>query len=215
MPAKRPRSKPDFSHEQSLGGRVAGIDEAGRGPWAGPVVAACVVLTLDRVPSEILENLNDSKKLGRSRRADLHQALLGAAGTDYGIGIVDVAEIDRLNILQATYQAMSQALAALTTPPDHALVDGNRAPPLTCPVTTLVKGDSKSLSIAAASILAKETRDLIMERLALEHPGYGWETNMGYGTAAHAAALEDLGPTPHHRLSFTPVRRAAEERQLI
>ena len=194
---------PHFRYEQQVGGRVAGVDEAGRGPLAGPVVAAAVIFSGAAAPPGI----DDSKKLRPAAREALFAAIMESA--EVGIGQASVAEIDRLNILQATFLAMRRALAALAPPPGHALIDGNRLPPgLPCPATTIVKGDSHSLSIAAASIIAKVTRDRLMLDLAAAHPGYGWERNMGYGTAAHLSGLARLGPTPHHRLSFAPVRVA-------
>lgn len=194
---------PHFRYEQQMGGRVAGVDEAGRGPLAGPVVAAAVIFTGGTAPPGI----DDSKKLRPAAREALYGAIMASA--EVGIGQASVAEIDRLNILQATFLAMRRALAALAPPPGHALIDGNRLPPdLPCPATTIVQGDSHSLSIAAASIIAKVTRDRLMLDLAAAHPGYGWERNMGYGTAAHLSGLARLGPTPQHRLSFAPVRVA-------
>lgn len=180
--------------------RVAGVDEVGRGPWAGPVVACAVVLDLDRLP----EGLNDSKKLSAPARSRLCAALRASA--EVGIGEASVEEIDRLNILQASMLAMRRALAALPEPPDFALIDGNRLPDgLPCPAEALVGGDGRCASIAAASIVAKVTRDAAMVALAQQFPGYGWETNAGYGTRAHRAALENLGVTPHHRRSFRPI----------
>jgi len=215
MPAKRAPSKPDFSLETAQGGCVAGIDEAGRGPWAGPVTAAAAVLDPEKLSSDVLDHLNDSKKLSRPKRRALFDALTTGQGIRFGIGLASVEDIDRLNIRQATYRAMRTAVDDLNITPDLVLVDGNRAPSFPCATETIVKGDSRSLSIAAASILAKETRDFLMEDLARQYPGYGWETNMGYGTAAHAEALKRLGPTPHHRQSFAPVRAAAAQHQLI
>ncbi len=180
--------------------RVAGIDEAGRGPWAGPVVAAAVILDPDDLP----DGLNDSKKLTHARREELHGIILAKA--EVGIGIVDVAVIDRDNILQATYAAMIQAVAALASAPLFALVDGNRAPKLACPVETVIEGDGKCLSIAAASIIAKVTRDRLMIDLDRQCPGYGFAKHKGYGTAEHQEALARLGPTLHHRRSFEPIR---------
>jgi ribonuclease HII len=204
-----PATRPDFVHERRLGGRVAGIDEAGRGPWAGPVVAAAVVLTPAALAIPALGGLNDSKKLTAARRAALFDSLAAAAqdGTvEVGVGEASVAEIDRLNILAATMLAMRRAVAALPQPPGHALVDGNRLPDLACPATTLVGGDARSLSIAAASIVAKVTRDQLMAALDAAHPGYGWARNAGYGTAEHRAGLARLGPCDHHRRSFAPIR---------
>ncbi|MBK1870405.1 ribonuclease HII [Taklimakanibacter albus] len=192
----------DFEREALTRGfaRVAGIDEAGRGPWAGPVVAAAVILDPDDLP----DGLNDSKKLTHARRAELHDIILAKA--EVGIGIVDVAVIDRDNILQATYAAMIQAVAALASAPLFALVDGNRAPKLACPVETVIEGDGKCLSIAAASIIAKVTRDRMMVDLDQQYPGYGFAKHKGYGTAEHQEALARLGPTTHHRRSFEPIR---------
>jgi ribonuclease HII len=186
-----------------MGYRVAGIDEAGRGPWAGPVVAAAAILDRARLPDTLVARLDDSKKLKRPVREALFAQMAGCA--DIGVGIAEVGEIDRLNILQATLLAMQRAVAALGQAPEAALVDGNIAPKLAMPVRTVVKGDSLCFSIAAASIAAKVTRDRIMERLAAEHPGYGWERNAGYGTAEHRVALERLGITQHHRRSFAPI----------
>ena len=184
---------------REAGGPVCGIDEAGRGPWAGPVVAAAVIFE-GAAPS----GLNDSKKLSRSARERLYDEIL--ARGKVGIGLSDCGEIDEINILRATFAAMARALGALPVAPAAALVDGNRAPPLPCPARTLVGGDARSASIAAASIIAKVTRDRLMGELARECPGYGWERNMGYGTAEHRAGLERLGVTRHHRASFAPIR---------
>lgn len=191
---------PDFSLEAACPAPVCGVDEVGRGPWAGPVLAAAVILDPARLP----EGLNDSKKLSAARREALAATIREAAMV--GMGQASVEEIDRLNILQATYLAMRRAVAALPAAPAFALIDGNRVPPgLDCPCETVVKGDARSLSIAAASIVAKVERDAIMARLAAEHPGYGWERNAGYGVKAHAEALKTLGVTPHHRRSFRPI----------
>ena len=191
---------PDDELERALGGWVAGVDEAGRGPWAGPVVAAAVVLAPGRIP----EGIADSKTLSRQRRVCLYQAIMATASV--GIGEASVEEIDRLNILAATMAAMRRAVLALPAPPDAVLVDGNRTPDLPYPAQAVVKGDARSLSIAAASIIAKVTRDGAMARLATRHPGYGWERNAGYGTAEHRAALAKLGLTRHHRRSFAPIK---------
>ncbi|MGB0507288.1 MAG: ribonuclease HII [Pikeienuella sp.] len=181
---------------------VCGVDEAGRGPWAGPVVAGAAIIDPTRVPA----GLNDSKKLTAARREALFAELLTCAET--GVGIATVEEIDRLNILNATYLAMRRAVAALPQVPAFALIDGNKIPPeLPCPAQAVVKGDGRSLSIAAASIMAKVTRDRIMCDLSVEWPGYGWERNAGYGVKAHAAALLELGVTPHHRRSFKPIHK--------
>ena len=195
---------PDFSAElaaQSRGlWRVAGVDEAGRGPLCGPVVAAAVILT----PGQIPEGLNDSKKLTSRRREVLFSQIVAMA--EVGIGQASADEIDAINILRASHLAMERAIAALPRPPDHVLIDGNLIPRgLTLSAAALVKGDARSLSIAAASIIAKVTRDRIMVDLAQQHPGYGWGKNAGYPTKDHLAALKNLGVTPHHRRSFKPV----------
>lgn len=194
---------PDLSHELRLGGVVAGIDEVGRGPLAGPVVAAAVILDPRTLPLRLIEELDDSKKLPRARRDVL--AALVVEHCVIGFGEASVEEIDRINILRATFLAMERAMAALGRAVDWALVDGNRPPPLACRVECLIGGDGISLSIAAASVAAKVRRDRAMAALARDYPGYGWETNVGYGTPEHLTALRCLGPTPHHRKSFAPV----------
>ncbi len=203
---------PNFLHEREHGGIVAGIDEVGRGPLAGPVVAAAVVLDEAVLPDALVQGLDDSKKITARRRAELAASLRALAdqgkGVRFGIGLADVEEIDRINILQATFVAMRRACEDLGGVIDVALVDGNRPPPLSCKVRCLVGGDGLSVSIAAASILAKEYRDTLMTDLARAYPGYGWEKNAGYGTAAHREALLSLGVTPHHRRSFAPVTEA-------
>ena len=204
-------NSPDLSHEDAAGRKqgilIAGVDEVGRGPLAGPVIACAVILPDD--VSLIPAGITDSKKLTAKRRAALLPHL--KAVCTYGLGQASVAEIDSLNILQATFLAMRRALAALPTQPGFALIDGNHTPPgLLCPARHLVKGDSLSLSIAAASIIAKETRDALMRELDLRYPGYDWASNAGYGSARHMVALNRLGPTEHHRMSFSPVREAAQ-----
>jgi len=206
---------PDFSLEADIPGRVAGIDEVGRGPLAGPVVAAAVVLDPATFPEDLYPLVQDSKRLTAKRREHILARLLSlgdiaigagiGAGIDIGIGAASVREIDHLNILNATMLAMTRAVAALKIAPHLALVDGNQAPSLACPVRTVVRGDGISLSIAAASIVAKVTRDRLMARLAQRHPAYGWEQNAGYGTAKHRDALFAHGVTPHHRRSFRPI----------
>lgn len=185
---------------------IAGIDEAGRGPWAGPVIAAAAILDPAALPKSLRENLDDSKALSPTLRDALYLEIEKSSAVAFGWGQADVEEIDRLNILSANDLAMSRALEALGRPVDHALVDGNRRPPLNCAVTAVVCGDALSLSIAAASIVAKVTRDRIMSKLAAEFPVYGWHTNKGYGTVDHRNALLLYGVTPHHRRSFAPVR---------
>jgi ribonuclease HII len=195
--------KPDFSFEDDAMARglhpVCGIDEAGRGPWAGPVVAAAVILD----PANIPKGLNDSKKLSEARREALFPKILASA--QVGIGIAGVARIDCDNILAATLWAMAEAIRTLTIPPALALVDGNRAPALSCAVETIVEGDGRSLSIAAASIIAKVTRDRMMAELDVIHPGYEFARHKGYGTARHSEALARLGPCAAHRKSFAPI----------
>ncbi len=207
MPAVILPSKPDFSLEKKLGGIVCGIDEVGRGPLAGPVVAAAVILIPEKIPPDILNSIDDSKKLTAAKRKKIAEALPGLAHT--AIGEASVAEIDAINILQASFLAMQRAFEKLakTVTPDFALIDGNRAPKLPCKCHTIVGGDRKSLSIAAASIIAKHYRDMKMTTLAKEHPHYGWEKNAGYGTAQHLQALESCGLTSHHRLSFAPIAK--------
>jgi ribonuclease HII len=190
---------PDFLIERTHTGLVAGVDEAGRGPWAGSVVAAAVIFRTRRVP----RGIDDSKKLTSERREALYDEIMDRALV--GIGEASVAEIDRFNILGATMLAMQRAVAALGSLPDHALVDGNRAPTLPCPVSTVVEGDALSLSIAAASIIAKVTRDRMMVTHCMEFPGYGFSRHKGYGTAEHRDALQRLGPCAIHRLSFAPL----------
>jgi ribonuclease HII len=185
---------------------IAGIDEAGRGPWAGPVMASAAILDPEALPKDLAAELDDSKKLSAEKREDLFARMQNCAAAVIAVGEASVAEIDTLNILRATHLAMRRALENLGRAVDVALVDGNRAPDLTCAVQTVIKGDSLSLSIAAASIVAKVTRDRLMMDLARAHPGYGWATNMGYGTAEHAEALKRLGVTAHHRRSFAPVK---------
>jgi len=201
--------KPDFSLEREIGGRVAGVDEAGRGPLAGPVVAAAVVFP-DGVPAALAPMLNDSKQLSAFRREAAFEALFASPAVEIGIGAASVADILRLNILGAALLAMRRAVARLPHRPDCALVDGNRPPDLPCPVRCVVGGDSESLSIAAASIVAKVVRDRGMTLLSRRYPGYGWDRNAGYPTAEHRAALAAVGVTPHHRMGFGPVRLASK-----
>ena len=191
----------DYAIEQRLPfARIAGVDEVGRGPWAGPVTAAAVILD----PRHIPVRLNDSKKLSAKRR----EALLAEieATAEIGIGTASVAEIDEINILQASHLAMRRAIAALAEVPDFALIDGNRMPEeLPCPAQTMIGGDGLAASIAAASIIAKVHRDAHMIALSERHPEYGWETNKGYGTQKHRLGLFCHGVTPHHRRSFKPI----------
>jgi len=178
------------------------MDEAGRGPWAGPVVAAAVILDRGNVP----DGLNDSKKLTEKKRLALFDLI--KASTKVGVGIGTVEEIDEINIARANDLAMERAIAALPSAPAFVLIDGNWVPRgLAIPARAIPKGDGLSLSIGAASIIAKVTRDQIMADLAKQHPGYGWETNKGYGTKTHSDALGTLGVTPHHRRSFKPIHK--------
>ncbi|ESW62389.1 MAG: ribonuclease HII [Rhodobacter sp. CACIA14H1] len=199
-----PAPPPSFAYEQAAIDRglafVVGVDEVGRGPLAGPVTAAAVRLD----PQAIPDGLADSKALTAARRDALYTAILACA--DVCVAHASVREIDDLNILNASHLAMERAVHGLSTKPHHALIDGNRIPrSLACSAEAIVKGDALCLSIAAASIVAKVTRDRIMVDLAQQYPGYGWEVNAGYPTPAHLQALLDLGITPHHRRSFKPV----------
>jgi ribonuclease HII len=196
---------PDFQYETALFAQgkaiVAGVDEVGRGPLAGPVVAAAVVLNPDTIP----QGLDDSKRLSRRQREHLFAEIIEKA--DIGIAFLPPAEIDRINIRNASLKAMRLAIRALRIEPVHALIDGKDIPPrLPCPATALIKGDSRSLSIAAASIIAKVMRDRMMNRLDSAFPGYGFAANAGYPAPAHRAAITLLGPCPHHRLSFRPFK---------
>lgn len=202
------RARPDLSLEAAAR-RVAGVDEAGRGPLAGPVVAAALVFVAPPAPS-LAALIDDSKRLRPAQREAAFAALREAAArgaVEFGIGAASAAEIGRLDILRATHLAMKRAVARLGACPDLALVDGNQAPPLPCPVRCVVGGDAVSLSIAAASILAKVVRDRAMARLDPRWPGYGFARHAGYPTAAHREALARLGPSPHHRRGFGPVDR--------
>jgi len=190
---------PTFEIEDSIPGIVAGVDEAGRGPLAGPVVAAAVVLDPKTTP----EGLCDSKMLSEKKRGALATALWKTSAI--GVGVASVDEIDELNILQASLLAMSRAAANLPLRPAACIVDGKIKPRLRVPAYTVVKGDAKSCSIAAASIIAKTTRDRMMRELAREFPHYAWECNKGYAAPAHRQALAAFGVTPHHRKSFAPI----------
>ena len=195
---------PDYSREQTAHAqgiaRIAGVDEVGRGPLAGPVTAAAVILD----PAHIPEGLNDSKKLSPRRREALFDLLMAQATVS--IAHASVAEIDALNILRAAHLAMERAVAGLPDLPDLALVDGNMVPRnLPCPGQAIIRGDALSVSIAAASIMAKTARDRLMADLAQQFPAYGWERNAGYPSKAHKQAMLDVGLTPHHRRSFRPV----------
>ena len=196
----------DFEHAGWRAGHriIGGIDEAGRGPWAGPVVAACVVLDPDQLP----EGIADSKKLSEEAREAVFGEILRTA--QVGVAFADRERIDRDNILQATMWAMQQAVGELAKRPDLLLIDGNRAPQFSCAVQTIVKGDALSLSIAAASIVAKVSRDRMMHRFDAQFPDYGFGQHKGYGTPQHSLALKKFGVTPLHRRSFKPVRAIIE-----
>ena len=205
---------PDLDYERQFNALVIGIDEAGRGPWAGPVTVTAIWLcpsAYDTLPADI----DDSKKIKPPRRAALAAALMAPPHLSHTVSI-EVAQIDQMGILKATFAGMVMVASKLADKmvkagwdaPVHALVDGNLLPPnMPLPATALIKGDSRSLSIAAASLIAKTSRDQIMQDLALTYPDYGWASNMGYGTKVHQAGLEQFGLTPHHRHSFTPIRR--------
>ncbi len=205
---------PDYSVESGCRGIVAGVDEAGRGPLAGPVVAAAVAFR-GGVPLPLADLLDDSKKLTAAQREAAFVALRAYAGADIGVGAASVSEIARLNILHASMLAMARAVLRLRLPPDVALVDGNRAPPLRCEVRCVVGGDALCLSIAAASIVAKVLRDRAMARLHVRFPHYGWAQNAGYATGAHRAALLAVGPSPHHRQDFGTVRLLREKEAVL
>jgi ribonuclease HII len=208
---------PDLDHERRVNAPVIGIDEAGRGPWAGPVTVTAIWLcpsAYDMLPADI----DDSKKIKPPRRAALAAALMAPPHLSHTVSI-EVAQIDQMGILKATFAGMVMVASKLADKmvkagwgaPVHALVDGNLLPPnMPLPATALIKGDSRSLSIAAASLIAKTSRDQIMQDLALAYPDYGWASNMGYGTKTHQAGLDQFGLTPHHRHSFKPIRRYLE-----
>ena len=198
---------PTFRYEIQLGRKsgavICGVDEAGRGPLAGPVVACAAILPLAGISTQLLGALDDSKRLSAAVREAV-ATKLRVKGI-WALGEASVEEIDRFNILRATFMAMRRAFESLPVQPEHAIIDGNMKPGLPCAETTVVEGDHLSYSIAAASILAKVARDKMMRDLHLEHPRYGWEHNAGYGTAEHRKAIEAYGLTPHHRVSFKPV----------
>jgi len=204
-------SGPDMMLELACGqGPVCGVDEAGRGPWAGPVSAGAVILDPDRVP----KGLNDSKKLSAKARAALEEEIKAVA-ISWSVGMASIEEIAQLNILHAAGLAMRRAVEGLAVAPAFALVDGNYRFPLPCEVKTVVKGDSLSCSIAAASILAKEARDRIMIEMDAVYPGYGFAGHKGYHAPVHVEALRRLGPSPIHRLGWAPVKEAVEQLQLL
>lgn len=204
MAARRAHRWSAIERDLRASGRrlIAGVDEVGRGPLAGPVVACAIIMPPDARP---IAGVNDSKQLAPAVR-DRLAGEIRAQALALGVGAASVREVDRLNIYHATVLAMRRALARLATEPEHVLVDGNALPTLGRPHENVVKGDAKCYAIACASIVAKALRDDLMARLAARHPGYGWERNAGYGTAEHLAALKALGATPHHRRSFGPVQ---------
>lgn len=181
---------------------IAGVDEAGRGPLAGPVVAAACVLP----EGAFISGIDDSKKLVASKRYEVFQQILTFPGIDYAVGVVDALIIDQINILQATFQAMVAAISGLRQTPDFLLIDGTGMPPISIPGKPIIAGDSLSQSIAAASIIAKQTRDELMSKYHQEWPEYGFNAHKGYGTKQHLLAIEKYGPCPLHRMSFQPLR---------
>lgn len=199
----------DYENKYSLSQLVVGVDEAGRGPWAGPVVAGAVIFLTYHLPNDLKPLMRDSKTLSRKQREQAFELIQKYEGEllHYAPGEACVEEIDRLNIQQATFLAMTRAVEALPLHTHHALVDGNRKPPLKCPVETIIKGDRYSISIAAASIVAKVTRDRLMDSLHEQFPEYGWLTNSGYGTKIHQDALQIHGVTPHHRRTYAPIAK--------
>ncbi len=206
---------PDFEIEKNMNCPVAGIDEAGRGPWAGPVIAGAVIVKDRNLPADLLNGLDDSKKLTAKKREALYQRLFeeeAAGRLVIGIGEASAQEIDEMNILQATFLAMKRAVKALPIVPEQALIDGNRLPKdFPCRAQAVVKGDGRSLSIAAASIVAKVYRDRLMCRLAEKYPYYGFEKNAGYGTALHIEGLKRYGVTSEHRKSYRPIQEILQK----
>ena len=195
---------PDNLNERDIGWPkklIAGIDEAGRGPWAGPVVSAAVILNEKNIP----DGLNDSKKLSEKKRLSLYSSIYNFHSV--GVGISSIEEIDSMNVLQATFLSMNRAVEDLNPQPEHILVDGNLDPGLNFKTRCIIKGDSISISIAAASVIAKVTRDNLMLKLDKEFPNYNWKKNKGYGTAEHRNALELHGPCKYHRKSFSPINK--------
>ena len=206
---------PNWDEENKFTGLIAGVDEAGRGPWAGPVVAGAVIfLDRDAINPYLISSLNDSKKLSAKKREELYELIkqedkLGHLC--YGVGLASAQEIDEINILQATFNAMRRATENLSVKPDIALIDGNQTPkPFICNVKTIIKGDSISLSISAASIMAKVYRDNLMKELAKKYPYYGFEKNAGYGTKVHIEGLNQYGICQEHRKSYKPVAAIME-----
>lgn len=205
---------PDFTFEKQFNGLVAGVDEVGRGPLAGPVISAMAILNQEKLSRFLKENLDDSKKISPGKRKEIYSILLdeisATDGAEMAVGIATVQEIDNINILQATFLSMQRAYEKLEIKPNVILVDGHQKPKFPCQTIPIKKGDQKSLSIAAASILAKETRDQIMDELSREYPAFGWSRNVGYPTKEHREAIQKHGVTPHHRLSFKGVSEYVE-----
>ena len=191
--------EPSYKFDQVYETPIIGVDEVGRGPLAGPVISAAIVLNKEKIP----EGINDSKKLSKKKREVINEELISQH--KFAIGIASVEEIDKINILQASLLAMKRAVLNLNIKPQTILVDGNKLPDLKYNMYPIIKGDSKSISIAAASIIAKVYRDKLMQDLSLQYPGYYWEKNSGYGTKQHLLALDNLGVTPIHRKSFAPI----------
>ena len=188
-----------YKFDQDYETPIIGVDEVGRGPLAGPVISAAIILNKEKIP----EGINDSKKLSKKKREVINEELISQHS--FAIGIASVEEIDKINILQASLLAMKRAVLNLNIKPQTILVDGNKLPDLEYNMYPIIKGDSKSISIAAASIIAKVYRDKLMQDLSLQYPGYYWEKNSGYGTKQHLLALDNLGVTPIHRKSFAPI----------
>ena len=191
--------EPSYKFDQEYETPIIGVDEVGRGPLAGPVISAAIVLNKEKIP----EGINDSKKLSKKKREVINEELISQH--KFAIGIASVEEIDKINILQASLLAMKRAVLNLNIKPQTILVDGNKLPDLEYNMYPIIKGDSKSISIAAASIIAKVYRDKLMQDLSIQYPGYYWEKNSGYGTKQHLLALDNLGVTPIHRKSFAPI----------
>lgn len=191
--------EPSYKFDQAYETPIIGVDEVGRGPLAGPVISAAIILNKEKIP----EGINDSKKLSKKKREVINEELISQHS--FAIGMASVEEIDKINILQASLLAMKRAVLNLNIKPQTILVDGNKLPDLKYNMYPIIKGDSKSISIAAASIIAKVYRDKLMQDLSLQYPGYYWEKNSGYGTKQHLLALNSLGVTPIHRKSFAPI----------
>ena len=206
---------PDWKIEDTFGEFVCGIDEAGRGPWVGPVVAGAVMFLTHNINPELLQNIDDSKKLSAAKREKLYALLRQEEALGHlccGIGLAEAHEIDELNILQATFLAMRRAAEQLKTCPKQAIIDGNRLPlQFICPASCYIGGDALSYSIAAASILAKVYRDNLMKELAKQYPQYKFEKNAGYGTKDHIEAIQKYGITPQHRKSYKPIKQYLEQ----